>query len=292
MGEVMYLLGAPDPEMARIERALDACAIPHEYARAGGRRVTPETAYRADAIRVPVGTRVLVQVECAPAVRPRGLAVRVIDHHRPGDPGYESTPPWYMSASSLGQVLARMARDDMAPAALLAVGVVVPPPVDTREAWYAGGRWYAPSGDTRLCAAADHCLSAAYLGRCPGVDPATLYEWRLAERAAFQRRPVGELLADGVAALAALAAAPRVVIAVEAVADLTAPGQPGTVPELPDAVGLARVGALYRMVKHGRPKIGLLGAGAEAISAWQAEQRALGRETWGVPARGYAGAWE
>jgi hypothetical protein len=43
-----------------------------------------------------------------------------------------------------------------------------------------------------LVAAADHCLSAAYAGRCPGVDPAELAAHRLRERAAWLARGPGQ----------------------------------------------------------------------------------------------------
>src|SRR5690606_28418019 len=49
-------------------------------------------------------------------------------------------------------------------------------------------------------AAADHCLEAAYRGRCPGVDPDALMRWRAESRAAFQGRSVEAVLADITAA--------------------------------------------------------------------------------------------
>jgi hypothetical protein len=43
-----------------------------------------------------------------------------------------------------------------------------------------------------LVAAADHCLAAAYAGRCPGVDPDDLAAHRIRERAAWLARGPGQ----------------------------------------------------------------------------------------------------
>src|SRR5690606_12375592 len=63
-----------------------------------------------------------------------------------------------------------------------------------------------------LCAAADHCLGAAYRGECPGVDPDALMRWRAESRARFQGRTVEEVLADVERAQAALRAAPKLAL--------------------------------------------------------------------------------
>src|SRR5690606_9451731 len=63
-----------------------------------------------------------------------------------------------------------------------------------------------------LCAAADHCLGAAYRGECPGVDPDALMRWRAESRAKFQGRSVEEVLADVERAQDALRAAPELVL--------------------------------------------------------------------------------
>src|SRR5690606_38968626 len=50
-------------------------------------------------------------VECAPTARDRVQ----IDHHRPGDPGYGRPPAEFLPASSLGQVIAELARLGLLP---------------------------------------------------------------------------------------------------------------------------------------------------------------------------------
>src|SRR5690606_8892557 len=55
---------------------------------------------------IPAGARVY-RVECDGPVIPAGA--QVIDHHRPGDPGFGKSPAEFMSASSIGQTIAELA---------------------------------------------------------------------------------------------------------------------------------------------------------------------------------------
>lgn len=176
MTDRIWILGAPDPEMAAIESLLRECGERVEYALSDrGERVTAATAYRCPVPEAPEGATVYA-VECFD-VLPDGW-VR-IDHHRPGDPGYGRPPAEFFAASSIGQVL------DV-------LGIA-----SRRE-------------DVVLAAAADHCLAAAYRGECPGVDPDALMRWRVEQRAAHQGRSVEEVLADVERAREALMDAPVV----------------------------------------------------------------------------------
>src|SRR5690606_18284778 len=161
---------------------------------------------------------------------------RRIDHHRPGDPGYGKPPIKFFSASSIGQVIAELARNGIVPKSWrrMSAGYAAPltpqytedgTPVD-----YVGVPWVRPAAgggyawdiviDARTfarapqeiayAAAADHCLAAAYRGECPGVDPDALMIWRIETRAAFQRRPAEDVLADVRRARVALREAPRI----------------------------------------------------------------------------------
>lgn len=295
----LFTLGAPDPEMSAVENLLVHCGQSYIYATAGGVRVSPGTAYAADPVpadAVPWGGD-LYLVECAPAgdtwptdshgapvpVRfvLRGgvaqddatsadyLAVRRLDHHRPGDPGYGRPPAEYWGASSLGQVCARL-------------GIEQTP-------------------ELRMVAAADHCLAAAYRGECPGVDPDELMRWRAESRAAHQRRPVAAVLADVESARQRLRAAPRVTLGGVAVADMRpGAGAPdaggwGDVPELPEAAARDGVAflAMPRAGADGRRKLVLQAAPPDAVAAFlRGEGPAAGTtDRYGDPARGFAGGY-
>lgn len=139
--------------MEEIERVLREMRIPYRYATTNGVRVT-SNAYNADKVVSNGGNTVLVEC-CVQEIVNSSLVTRV-DHHFPGDPGYGLSPEKYWSASSIGQVIGILNR----------LGIAVNP---TRE--------------QRYIAAADHCLRAAYDGKCPGIDPHSLVSMRISGKA-------------------------------------------------------------------------------------------------------------
>lgn len=182
MARRIWILGAPDPEMEAIETLLRERGETVLYAlTADGRRVAPGSMYSAQ-LGSAIEADVIYEVECMIADRSMLLSPLcvTIDHHRPGDPGYGRPPEEFLAASSLGQVLEVLGvavlyahRDEHG----LWDGMPLPatePSMSPRDAM--------------LIAAADHCLGAAYAGKCPGVDPEELGRFRATERARFQSR--------------------------------------------------------------------------------------------------------
>lgn len=112
----VWVLGAPDPEMQRIEDLLAEAGERIAYALAAdGQRVHPGNAYRAVALSAPVPDGATVYaVECGGPAVPAGAVA--IDHHRPGDPGYGRPPAEFLAASSIGQVIDALARLGQLPA--------------------------------------------------------------------------------------------------------------------------------------------------------------------------------
>lgn len=295
--DTIYVLGAADPEMERIEFLLRQEAQNVVYATdAAGNRVTPAGAYSAhctdpglDRIRARGGSIVLVECDLAdprfgthsPQYTDCAALVSRVDHHRPGDPGYGRPPAEYLAASSLGQTLALMG--------------------------------LRPTDHDLVIAAADHCLSAAYRGEC-GVAPDTIARWRAESRAAFQKVTPEEMLARIEAACAELRSAPQ--ICLMSVADMPHTEDHGwesvcdgcahdeiyvadmrrdtPVPELVEAA--CRLDAAYisgpLIGRDGRRKYTVSGR-AEHVSAFfnWAERKGL-VDAYGDPARGFGGAYE
>lgn len=249
------VLGASDPEMKRIEYLFEDTGFRIVYASVKGQLCHPGSAYQAD--NIPEG--VDVAVECGPA--PAGA--HIIDHHREGDPGYGKPPEDFWEASSVGQVYTY----------LIDTGDVDP-------------LTNVPM-DHVFAAAADHCLAAAYQGQCPGVDPEQLMEWRIKERAEFQRKDPAALLVMVNKTRARLR---RLVN--NGIVDLTNEPQ-GTLPEAPEAAAREGVAVIARVaVRGGGQKLVMLGATTpELITSWLDTQKAKGRKTYGDPARGFAGAY-
>ncbi len=266
MREVLFVLGATDPEMLAIEGLLTAHGVPHVHAMVGAKRAYPANAYQAtmpasaDAVLARGGQVFLV--ECIGHAAP-GCAR--IDHHFPGDPGYGRPPAEYWQASSLGQTVAVLAQCGVAE-------VAITPPL-------------------RVLAAADHCLGDAYRGRCPGVDPAAVLAWHVASRATLQRREASAVLVDVAAASRAIAAAPRLSLApgIEA-ADMRA------TPARELLIAAAREGQCCvssLIARDGRTKIGcLIGTPAQVdafMQVWAPAQHLV--DIYGDAIRGFAGAY-
>lgn len=271
--KLFFLLGAADPEMGRIEELLKACEKPFAYAQKDGKRCHSGNAYEADLVDVP-DDHMLVYVECeCPAYQDNFI---LCDHHKPGDPGFEAQPKDFFIASSIGQVLHLLNRE----------------PCDT----------------DRLVAAADHCLSAAYQGQCPGVDPKDLRKFRLESRAAFQRRSIDEIEKDINSSIEIVR---DLIYAKNRGCDYHAPHadaachdcanwmdcfeewvdlstQPtGSIPEAPEVAAIlgvmvqTRTGAKWNLLGYGDPK---------HFKRWLVQQQFLGRKTYGDPMRGIVGA--
>lgn len=324
--DILFILGASDPEMAAIERLVRSSGARIAHATQGPARVHPGNAYRADgAAAAWPGTDMgdlgafarVVLVECDvpglfPSDDPR--VVRV-DHHRPGDPGYGRGPEEFLSASSLGQVLSLLSRGLALPEIATRGGGMADAeaPRGTIVFWGDPTGWVIHSEpgyydclahrvaeDIVLAAAADHCLEAAYRGRCPGVDPDRLMRWRIESRAAHQGRPVADVMADIGRAMDALRSAPRVTLRIPAedytdsfegaeVADLRGAG---FVPELPEAACMLGIPFLsVGADRDGRTKVILQAAPPGTVDAFLAGAVSGLVDYYGDRARGFAGGY-
>jgi len=258
-----FVLGAQDPEMREIERLVTDAGHAFVHAARGRRRCTPRTAYEADGV-VRVGPDLVprpavlppkapaVYVECDLPGRP---PIARVDHHHPGDPGYEMPPERYLEGSSLGQVLRLLERD--------------------------------PTETQRLLAASDHCLTAAYQGACPGVDPHEL----LFLRASWQAKVSGRTLSDVIGGITDAAKEVRRHHDSEAgEARFLDPNE--LPPDLPEGAAVAGIPVRYRMLlPEGVLKEMFKGGTPAAVEAFMAAHETAGRTAYGNPYRGYAGAY-
>jgi hypothetical protein len=259
----IFVLGAQDPEMREIEKTLTSAGFTALHAARRGQRCSAQTAYSADGV-VRVGpdgvprAAVLppkapsVFVECT--VDDRTPVLRV-DHHNPGDPGYEMPAGRYLEGSSLGQVLTLLERE--------------------------------PTETQRLLAAGDHCLTAAYQGECPGVDPGEL----LFLRASWQAKMSGRTLTDVVEGI--LDAAKRVKRLYDSEFGESRFFDPTQIPrDLAEGAAYAGMPVRYRaLLPDGVLKEMIKGAEPAHIARFMAEHEEAGRTTYGNPYRGYAGAY-
>ncbi len=253
-----FILGASDPEMARIEELLRANNKPFSYATVDGKRVFPSTAYKGNGVDRKIDSVEVVTIECAVD----GLKATIqIDHHRPGDPGFGLKPEQYLEASSIGQLLALLDLE-------------------------------ATKKD-RIIAAADHCLGHAYRGRCPGVEPEELLEARLREKAAFQRISYQEIRKTFDASVERFKTLPSIVMGDQIVVDTRKEAEP--VPEANEVGAYLGYGVLYEMTDKAtnQRKTGLIGGEPDAIRVFMEVISKLPNADglYGDPERGFAGAY-
>jgi|SRR5688572_26517667 hypothetical protein len=260
--QARFVLGALDPEMREISRVLRRDNRAILRATYDGALVWPRVAYDANGVLAHTAKGLetalvlpgepLVMVECS--LKGHEPLLRV-DHHNPGDPGYEMPPERYLEGASIGQTLRLLEID----------------PTDTQ----------------RLLAAADHCLTHAYQGRCPGVDPNEL----LFMRASWRARVTGRGLADVVDGILDSAARVRRHHDSELGESLFL--DPTEVPpDLAEGAAYAGYPIRYReWFPGGDLKEMLKGGEPEHIERFMSEHRDAGREVYGNPYRGYAGTY-
>jgi hypothetical protein len=227
-------------------------------------RCTPRTAYEATAA-VLVGRGGIAR----PAVIPREVPVvfvecrvrdyepvLIIDHHHPGDPGYDKPPEHFMDGSSLGQVLRALEME--------------------------------ATPTQRLLAAGDHCLTAAYQGRCPGIDPKELLFLRASWKARVSGRSFGEVMHGILEAAKAVRLQYDSEYGESLFLDPTAVSQ-----DLAEGAAYEGVPVRYRQffIPGGDLKEMLKGAAPEHIERFMTEHERAGRHVYGNPHRGYAGAY-
>ncbi|HYC49087.1 MAG TPA: hypothetical protein VED01_26720 [Burkholderiales bacterium] len=259
-----FVLGAQDPEMREIQKAVTRAGAKFSHAAKDGVRCTPRTAYDANGV-VLAGRGAIARPAVLPPQTPAVFVectvlghepVARVDHHHPGDPGYAKGPEHYLEGSSLGQVLRLLEME--------------------------------PTPTQRLLAAGDHCLTAAYQGECAGVDPNELLFLRASWRARVTGRTLGDVM-EGI-----LDAAKQVKRQYDSEYAESVFLDPTDIsPDLAEGAAYAGKAVRYRQFffPGGELKEMLKGAGPEHITRFMLEHERAGRHVYGNPYRGYAGAY-
>lgn len=184
MKKPIFILGAPDLEMNVIENILKAIGVDYLFASPDGvKRVTALNAY-SEGLRfipghsggntVPVSNTpqepLWIMVECGGYDITGG--VLKIDHHYPGDSGYDKDHFQHWEGSSIGQVSTL----------LQSLGYV----------WY----WQSITGgvDPRIISASDHYPAHAIKGWVPDVSPKDLIDFRVSMLSAKYSVPSSEIM--------------------------------------------------------------------------------------------------
>ncbi len=286
----IFVLGADDPEMARIKTVVGLArklGLVSGYIQgwSKGSPVHPGNAYAVDQCPGLPGDVPLVLVECGFAESaPKECHERVIqrvDHHNPGDPGFDCAPEAFWEGSSIGQVVNWINSDLAEPQAMgpLFAEAVAP-----------------HMRDLYLAAAADHCLKAAYEECCPGISSEEIETWRVQTRAKHQNQPEETVRMRIREARATIMQALHNPEQVVEIAGGPIVRLPGTINELPEASMQLGVPVEYRMedARSKRIKVGLIGGEPAQIEEWMDRfARDYGLEdVYGAPVRGFAGGYQ
>ncbi len=160
MQKYFFILGAKDPEMEGMEKLLKENGHQYAVATISGVRVNAGNTYSADAVLVPDGYTPVV-IETEPSNFEDWSEKVRIDHHRPGDFGYDLGYDRYFEASSLGQLCK-----------LLNI---------------------APSQEHLVLTAMDHCFTDALMGKCEGVSKDEVLKLKILNIASATGKPFGEV---------------------------------------------------------------------------------------------------
>lgn len=274
--DIVFVLGAPDPEMNAIEVALRTLpdVTVHHAVTAAGTRVTPREAYGTDNSIPDVALDAfVVTVECSV----QGLRVdHKVDHHNPGDAGYGRSPDEFWEASSIGQVYLLIEKHFGSDAAEAAFDQKV------------------INGDKLYYAASDHCPSHALVGMCPGIDREALRVHRARISAAFRGTTPEAVLAENAAAALLVEQLPVSECGRYKVAPMPVDGVQG--PHWGNAAMEAGWAIQYYLKdgKTGQLKVGILnGVDSQTVADWMEAHRNSDKHegVYGDPSRGYAGCY-
>lgn len=265
----VFMLGADDPEMRAMEKILKKRKLGRvSHATVDGIRVSPGSAYRADEVPGLIAGDTLVRIECEPVSVPTDVKVIVIDHHRPGDSGYDLGPEQFWEASSIGQLHIFL---DVTPT-----------------------RW------RKTIAALDHCFSAALRNECPGVIGGEVLLMGVAEIVAQKKTGHTRAIQQIQRFLDIMKDAPEIIIGKQVVKDIRQKHLgDGYSFDLLTAQVAAAMGGYVALLRHRdngdrSNKCTIVGhTSPETVKAfmevWAPEQGLV--RIYGVPARGYAGGY-
>lgn len=265
-----FILGAHDDEMSVIENVLRGLKLPYAYATANNERCTSRNAYAATGV-IQMGhgyqstspIAMVVTIECAgPTIIP---TVR-IDHHHPGDTGFDKGADQYFDGSSIGQ-LCNLLMDEGYDQSVL--------------------EWHA-NVSLHLAAANDHCPAHALAGLCPGVDPEQLRNYRINAIKRVTALPEAKIRIGIQKAAERLKALPRRLVEGVEVIHCT-----DSFPHFVNAVLWSGSAVeYYKELPDGSVRKGLLSCTSPAVvQTWMNEHASVLKDIYGCPVRGYAGGY-
>jgi len=185
MENTIFVLGAHDPEMKKIEDLLILLGYPFSYALQGVERSNVSNAYKSTHFDFFESS--IIYIECN-AVHKSNIEI-LIDHHNPGDYGYDLDYNQFVEASSVGQFFRYILLNDYDYVTTILNLKTKPIKSEINEHMYyeENDGWYLDTekgsaripDDVVLLSGIDHCLIDAYKGKCKGINTNNLFNVRV-----------------------------------------------------------------------------------------------------------------
>ena len=184
--KTLFILGAKDPEMDRIEHILRTLGLAFVYSKTAAARSRSYNAYYADYLPEERFYENKIFIECNTSYTLSG-DIFYIDHHHKEDFGFHYDSKEFIKGSSIGQLLQMLLHNSFERTVDTLKLEIVDKTNDTYGYFY-DDTWYFKSNNDLVVkipedivyeAAADHSLSEAYFGLCPGIDPQKMYDFRI-----------------------------------------------------------------------------------------------------------------
>jgi len=183
MENTLFVLGAHDPEMKKIEELLYILGYSFSYALEGDTRTNVTNAYESEYFNFFQNN--IIYIECSSLYLSESSLS--IDHHRLGDYGYDLDHNHFVEASSLGQFFKYVLENDFHYASTV-LGLEITHRKDSLNPhMYFDNFWFLDTvngtikipEEIVLISGIDHCLIDAYKGKCKGIDTDNLLEIRI-----------------------------------------------------------------------------------------------------------------
>lgn len=240
-----------------------------------GKPVNPANAYKADGFELCTNHEAeidqIIIFECSKTAAGdlQEKIIMICDYHNEGDAGFQKHPDQFWEGSSIGQ--------------------------------FCNFIEFSPDHTLLMVAAADHCLSAAYAGLCPRINPVKFRKFRVKQKCEFYKNdPKSEYKSTPESLNAVIDNAIEILKNAENINGIIDLRNFGYINELPEAACILGVGYMTQIdeideknEKTGNKKILIEGVTTpEQISEfieWAKKLENKVGEPYGNPNRGFAG---
>jgi len=186
MENILFVLGADDPEMKKIVSFLEILHYNYTFASVSDKRCNSSNSYSAEFFNFFYET--IIYIECNTIEKLHSNKTILIDHHNDGDFGHSLSYDRFLEASSIGQFLKFVLNNDFDYVVnVLGFDMTPSNSFEKNTTFFKDNNWFISVNDFSvripkdvvLIAGIDHCPSAVYSGLCKGIEVDDLFQLRV-----------------------------------------------------------------------------------------------------------------